>query len=191
MSQHTDALQHYGPNNVLAAIQDVAGDFNPGDELGTSDVSAYVQQVLSYLRNNFSDDSQQLDEVVPEIMGLHGVIGGGLAAAGAGAATGTAIVGVTLLINEIKKRAVELAKRIRGGDEDAEIAADAVTAAIKDDLSESLIATTLAAGGAAIIAKKLISMIQDVRERVEDNRYEKQRLEAELAKVEKYLAGQG
>ena len=58
-------------------------------------------------------------------------------------------------------------------------------------MSESLIATTLAAGGAAIIAKKLISMIQDVRERVEDNRYEKQRLESELAKVEKYLAGQG
>jgi hypothetical protein len=159
--------------------------------------SDYLNTVREYIESQQvrdMSDPQQIDEVVPEIMGLHGVIGGGLAAAGAGAATGTAIVGVTLLINEIKKKAVELAKRIKGGDEGAENAADAVAAEIKDEVSESATAALLAAGGAtaaSMLARKLISMIQDVRDRVQDNRYEKQRLEAELAKVEKYLAGQG
>ena len=59
MSQHTDVLQQYGPKNVLAAISDVAREFSPDDELGTSDVSAYVKQVLSYLHNYVGD---QIDE---------------------------------------------------------------------------------------------------------------------------------
>ena len=186
MSQHTDALQHYGPTNVLAAIQDVAGDFNPGDELGTSDVSAYVQQVMSYLRNNFSDNSQQLDEVVPEILGLHGVIGGGLAASAAGIAGGAAIAGVGLLISQIKDAATKLVKMAKGGDKEAQNAVDLVIAKLDDSLEESVIAAGLAAGAAGLLAKGLINMIGKVQDRVEDNR-EAKRVQAELGKVENYL----
>lgn len=186
MSQHTDALQHYGPRNVLAAIQDVAREFNPGDELGTSDVSAYVQQVLSYLRNNVGD-VEQLDEVVPEILGLHGVIGGGLAASAAGIAGGATIAGVGLLISKIKDAATKLVKMAKGGDEDAQDAINLVVAKLDDSLEESVIAAGLAAGAAGILAKGLIGMINRVRERVEDDRYAKQ-IEAELNRVENYLS---
>ena len=62
MSQHSDVLQQYGPKNVLAAISDVAREFSPDDELGTSDVSAYVKQVLSYLHNYVGDQIDEEDD---------------------------------------------------------------------------------------------------------------------------------
>jgi phage baseplate assembly protein W len=74
MSQHTDVLQQYGPKNVLAAIEDVASEFNADDELGTSDVSAYVRRVLSYLDNNFGN---QVDENVAAALMAAGAAGVG------------------------------------------------------------------------------------------------------------------
>jgi hypothetical protein len=166
MSQHTDVLQRFGPVAVTQAIEDVASDYSPDDELGTSDVSAYVRRVLSYLDNNFDD--RQVNEDAD----------------------------IDSSIKEIKKQAIKLAKSI-GGDENAEQAIDAVTAEINGEVSESvaLAATTaLAAGGASVagmIAVKLVSMIQQIRDRVADKREERQRLESELAKVQQYLVTQG
>jgi hypothetical protein len=163
MSQHTDVLQRFGPVAVTQAIEDVASDFSPDDELGTSDVSAYVRRVLSYLDNNF--DERQVNEDAD----------------------------IDSSIKEIKKQAIKLAKSI-GGDENAEQAIDTVTAEINGEVSESLAVAALSAGGATVasmIAMKLVSMIQQIRERVADKREERQRLESELSKVQQYLVTQG
>jgi hypothetical protein len=166
MSQHTDVLQRFGPVAVTQAIEDVASDYSPDEELGTSDVSAYVRRVLSYLDNNFDD--RQVNEDAD----------------------------IDSSIKEIKKQAIKLAKSI-SGDENAEQAIDTVTAEINGEVSESLdlaMSAALAAGGATVasmIAMKLVSMIQQIRDRVADNREERQRLEAELSKVQQYLVTQG
>lgn len=98
MSQHTDVLQQYGPTNVLAAIEDVASDFNPGDELGTSDVSAYVRSVLSYLDNNYGN---QVDEnVAATLMAT--------AAAGAGGILATKIIA---MIDDARNRVKDMREK--------------------------------------------------------------------------------
>jgi hypothetical protein len=49
MVAHTDLLMKYGPDKVTQAIEEVAYNVGDVDEIGTSDVSAYVAQVRQIL----------------------------------------------------------------------------------------------------------------------------------------------
>lgn len=52
LNQHHGLLQKYGPQAVMDAVDEVASwvDLGPNDEIGTSDVSGWVQQVITYVR---------------------------------------------------------------------------------------------------------------------------------------------
>lgn len=49
MTQHTDLLMQFGPDKVMQAAEEVAYNVGDVDEIGTSDVSAYVNQVRQIL----------------------------------------------------------------------------------------------------------------------------------------------
>jgi hypothetical protein len=49
MTQHTDLLMKFGPEKVMQAAEEVAYGVGDVDEIGTSDVSAYVNQVRQIL----------------------------------------------------------------------------------------------------------------------------------------------
>jgi hypothetical protein len=49
MVQHTDLLMRFGPDKVMQAAEEVAYNVGDVDEIGTSDVSAYVNQVKQIL----------------------------------------------------------------------------------------------------------------------------------------------
>jgi hypothetical protein len=49
MVAHTDLLKQFGPQKVMQAAEEVAYDVGDVDEIGTSDVSAYVNQVKQIL----------------------------------------------------------------------------------------------------------------------------------------------
>jgi len=49
MVAHTDLLMKFGPDKVMQAAEEVAYDVGDVDEIGTSDVSAYVNQVRQIL----------------------------------------------------------------------------------------------------------------------------------------------
>jgi predicted oxidoreductase len=49
MVAHLDLLRQYGPDKVMQAAEEVAYNVGDVDEIGTSDVSAYVQQVKQIL----------------------------------------------------------------------------------------------------------------------------------------------
>ena len=49
MTAHTDLLMKFGPEKVMQAAEEVAYNVGDVDEIGTSDVSAYVNQVKQIL----------------------------------------------------------------------------------------------------------------------------------------------
>ena len=49
MVRHTDLLMRFGPDKVMQAAEEVAYNVGDVDEIGTSDVSAYVNQVKQIL----------------------------------------------------------------------------------------------------------------------------------------------
>jgi hypothetical protein len=49
MVAHTDLMMTFGPDKVMQAAEEVAYNVGDVDEIGTSDVSAYVQQVKQIL----------------------------------------------------------------------------------------------------------------------------------------------
>jgi len=49
MTQHTNLLMKFGPDKVMQAVEEVAYNVGDVDEIGTSDVSAYVNQVRQIL----------------------------------------------------------------------------------------------------------------------------------------------
>jgi phosphoketolase len=49
MVAHTDLLMKFGPDKVMQAAEEVAYNVGDVDEIGTSDVSAYVAQVKQIL----------------------------------------------------------------------------------------------------------------------------------------------
>ena len=49
MVAHTDLLMRFGPDKVMQAAEEVAYGVGDVDEIGTSDVSAYVNQVKQIL----------------------------------------------------------------------------------------------------------------------------------------------
>lgn len=50
---HTDLLMKYGPEKTMEAAAAIADEHSDVEEIGTSDVSAYVQQVERYLAMNY------------------------------------------------------------------------------------------------------------------------------------------
>jgi hypothetical protein len=52
LNQHHELLAKYGPQAVMDAVDEVADwvDLGPDDEIGSSDVSGWVQQVIRYVR---------------------------------------------------------------------------------------------------------------------------------------------
>ena len=76
MSQHLDLLKQYGPELVGAAVDNVADYVGDVDEIGSSDVSAWVAQVERMLRENppeaFAEGSQNFNKVEPYYVCLAG-----------------------------------------------------------------------------------------------------------------------
>ena len=50
---HKDLLQKFGPQKVMDAAAAIADDHADVEEIGTSDVSAYVHEVERYLAMNY------------------------------------------------------------------------------------------------------------------------------------------
>jgi hypothetical protein len=70
MNQHLDLLGKYGPERVMAAARDEAEWRGDVEEIGTSDVSAYVQAVVRRLQDGEYDhlrESQQTEDVVSTV----------------------------------------------------------------------------------------------------------------------------
>jgi hypothetical protein len=73
MNGHLDLLKQYGPAAVMATVRDVADDIGDVEEIGSSDVSAYVNRVVQSLADgSYADlaeqvNEQQLDEILPAL----------------------------------------------------------------------------------------------------------------------------
>jgi hypothetical protein len=73
MNSHLDLLKQYGPAAVMAAARDVADNIGDVEEIGSSDVSAYVKRVAQSLDSGeFAHleeqvNEQQLDEILPAL----------------------------------------------------------------------------------------------------------------------------
>jgi hypothetical protein len=73
MSSHLDLLKQYGPAAVMAAARDVAEYIGDVEEIGSSDVSAYVKRVAQSLDDgdyaNLAEqvNEEQLDEILPAL----------------------------------------------------------------------------------------------------------------------------
>jgi hypothetical protein len=59
MNQHVDLLAKYGPEKVLTAINDKAEDLHDLEEIGSSDVSCWVQDIIKDLDSGRLDPSQK------------------------------------------------------------------------------------------------------------------------------------
>jgi hypothetical protein len=64
MMQHTDLLKQYGPEAVLRAVEEVADFVGDVEEIGSSDVSAWVNQVTRSLQSSKLQDDGQLSEAI-------------------------------------------------------------------------------------------------------------------------------
>jgi hypothetical protein len=66
VNQHPEWLMKYGPQAVMAAIDDVTEGDTEWEEIGSSDVSAYVNYVGDYLRDRGGDRSDMDEQGVSE-----------------------------------------------------------------------------------------------------------------------------
>jgi hypothetical protein len=86
--EHLELLKQYGPVAVMAAARDVAEMIGDVEEIGSSDVSAYINRMVQSLKDGSYDDlaeqvnEQQLAEFLPA---LGAVLGRAVVGAGAGA----------------------------------------------------------------------------------------------------------
>jgi hypothetical protein len=63
MNNHLDLLKQYGPAAVMAAARDVADNIGDVEEIGSSDVSAYVKRVVQSLDSGeFAHLEEQVNE---------------------------------------------------------------------------------------------------------------------------------
>lgn len=68
--QHLDLLSKYGPVRIMAAARDEAEWRGDVEEIGTSDVSAYVQAVIRRLEDGEYDhlrESQQTEDIISSV----------------------------------------------------------------------------------------------------------------------------
>jgi hypothetical protein len=84
MNSNLDLLKQYGPAAVMAAARDVAEMIGDVEEIGSSDVSAYVKRVVQMLADgDYANLAEgQLNEFLPA---LGAVLGRAVVGAGAGA----------------------------------------------------------------------------------------------------------
>lgn len=61
MRGRTDILAKYGPEAVMQAVDDVTADDGDWEEIGSSDVSAYVRYVEDYLRDHHGSREEMAD----------------------------------------------------------------------------------------------------------------------------------
>jgi hypothetical protein len=73
VSQHQDVLRAYGPEKVLAAIQDRAEGLDGLEEIGSSDVSIWTKEVISDLEKGYYDHLNESHEVKLEVHDDHEV----------------------------------------------------------------------------------------------------------------------
>lgn len=59
--QHADLLQRYGVEAVLTAVEDIVDDIGDMEEIGSSDVSAYVKMVKDQLEDRLSSREEMID----------------------------------------------------------------------------------------------------------------------------------
>jgi len=64
VNQHPELLMKYGPREVMQAIDDVTEGEGDWEEIGSSDVSAYVNQVKDYLRD-YHGSREEMDDRRP------------------------------------------------------------------------------------------------------------------------------
>jgi hypothetical protein len=64
VNQHPELLMKYGPREVMQAIDDVTEGDNDWEEIGSSDVSAYVNYVKDYLRD-YHGSREEMDDREP------------------------------------------------------------------------------------------------------------------------------
>jgi hypothetical protein len=64
VNQHPELLMKYGPREVMQAIDDVTEGDNDWEEIGSSDVSAYVNYVKDYLRD-YHGSREEMDDRQP------------------------------------------------------------------------------------------------------------------------------
>jgi hypothetical protein len=87
-NSHDDLVKQYGRSAVMAAARDVADDIGDVEEIGSSDVSAYVNRVAQSLADgSYADlakqaNKEELNEFLPA---LGAVVGRAVVGAGAGA----------------------------------------------------------------------------------------------------------
>lgn len=76
LQQRHDLLSKYGPAKVLAAIDDVADFVGDTEEIGSSDVSAWIKQVeqsLASMGESVAEGSQRVDSLVTDALKImHG-----------------------------------------------------------------------------------------------------------------------
>jgi hypothetical protein len=71
--EYLELLKQYGPVAVMAAARDVAEMIGDVEEIGSSDVSAYVNRMVQSLKDGSYDDlaeqvnEEQLDEILPAL----------------------------------------------------------------------------------------------------------------------------
>ena len=95
MNSHDDLVKQYGKPAVMAAARDVAEMVGDVEEIGSSDVSAYVNRVVQSLANgSYADlaeqvNEEQLDEILPALGAVLGraVVGAGASALQRGGAS--------------------------------------------------------------------------------------------------------
>jgi len=62
--QHIDLLTQYGPEAVMSEVDDLASEMNDLDEIGSSDISAFVKNIKNNLEN--SNPVQTQEDVVSD-----------------------------------------------------------------------------------------------------------------------------
>ncbi len=67
MMQHTGLLGKYGPELVMAAAADVADFVGDVEEIGSSDVSGWVQQVIRLLADSPLSEAKTTEDVVSSV----------------------------------------------------------------------------------------------------------------------------
>jgi hypothetical protein len=67
MMQHSSLLGQYGPQAVMDAVRDVAEFVGDVDEIGSSDVSAYVRSVEQVLASQGLSEARATEDVISTV----------------------------------------------------------------------------------------------------------------------------
>lgn len=73
MIKHTDLLAQYGPEKVMQAIDDVSQDLHDLEEIGSSDVSAWVESVTRNLESSELHGQPPFVRYMLDFYGEHGI----------------------------------------------------------------------------------------------------------------------